>query len=157
MSSLEVEPTDKLALPHALELVVERLTTPMMMAEIARELGVTPSRLTRWCAADPQRSARVREARRMAAALWEEKAQKAIEDAKDDLELKKAKELAHHLRWKASKIDPGQFGDKIEVGAPGDFSKVEDSDLAQRLEAMVPGLGAHARRLLTEGAPPHVH
>lgn len=144
-----VQDKDKLALPHALDLVVERLLTPMMMSEIAMELGVSPSRLTRWVAADSQRSARVREARRLSAVLWVEKAEKVLADAKDDLELKRAKELAHHYRWKASKINVDDFGEKIEHSGSLDLRSATNEQLAGELSSL--GLGAVAG-LLVGGA-----
>lgn len=149
-----IEDKDKLALPHALDLVVERLLVPMMMSEIAMELGVSPSRLTRWCAADSQRLARVREARRLSALLWVEKAEKVIAEATDDLSLKKARELAHHYRWKASKINVEDFGDKVEHTVQ-DVRTASTKQLAGELQAL--GLGDLAGVLLQQAEGKAVH
>jgi hypothetical protein len=35
--------------------------------------------------------------------------------ASDAFELAKAKELAHHYRWRASKIAPKLYGDRLQV------------------------------------------
>lgn len=53
------------------------------------------------------------------ASYWEEKAESCIADAADEFELKKARELAHHYRWRAAKIAPREYGDKLEVNNTG--------------------------------------
>lgn len=90
------------------------------LSEIAQEAGVALSTLTRWVASDLERSARVREARRLAAEAWVERAEQVVSVAKNGFELQRARELAHHYRWKASKINP-QFNDKViqEHTGPG--------------------------------------
>ena len=55
----------------------------------------------------------------MMAAYLVERAETEIRDSADEFELKKAKELAHHYRWKASKIAPRDYGDKLEVNNTG--------------------------------------
>jgi len=94
--------------------VCQMLESAHTQREIAAEFNLHPSSLTRWLA-DPQRSARAKESRAAAAVLWDERAQEAIEDAGDPFELAKAKELAHHYRWRASKIAPKEYGDKQQV------------------------------------------
>jgi hypothetical protein len=141
----KVEITDKLALTNAVDKLCLEILEGKMLTTIALEWGVTKSRLMYWLSADSTRSARVREARRQAAMMYDEQAQCAIADAKDDLELKKAKELAHHLRWKASKINPNDYGEKIELKTP-DLREVSDQALLAKFQAM--GLGAEAARLL---------
>lgn len=147
----------KLATADATDRLCEAILTPMMLTEIALEWGVKVSTLRMWIAADPARSARAREARKMAAMIYSEQAEKAIVDAVDELALKKARELAHHLRWKASKADPGEYGEKLEVGNPGDFSRTSDEELIGRLDALMPGLGEAAREHLKTGGGHAVH
>jgi len=48
----------------------------------------------------------------MAAAAWDEKSELLLTNAKDNFELMKAKELAHHYRWRAKAIAPRDYGDK---------------------------------------------
>lgn len=82
---------------------------------IAGEIGVSIGTLSTWIDADNERSARTREARVRTARLWDEKAEKGIDDAKDPFELSKAKELAHHYRWRAAKIAPKDYGDRQAI------------------------------------------
>lgn len=89
---------------------------------IAKTVGVSIGSLIAWIAAEPERSARVNLARLETSRIWDEKAERGIEDATDDFELAKAKDLAHHYRWRASKIAPKIYGDKIQqehTGADG--------------------------------------
>lgn len=137
--------TDKLALTDAVDKLCLEILEGKMLTTIALEWGVTKSRLMYWLSADSIRSARVREARRQAAMMYDEQAQCAIADAKDDLELKKAKELAHHLRWKASKINPNDYGEKIELKTP-DLKEVSDEVLLAKARDL--GLGMVATRML---------
>lgn len=109
------------------------------LTAIAKAQGVSVGALLSWCEAEPERSARVREARRLMARHWDEKATQVIEDAKDDFELKKAKELAHHYRWRSSKIAPLDYGDKtILAGDPENpLSKASDDQIDARLRELM--------------------
>lgn len=94
-----------------------RFVDGKLIADVAREVGVSSGALLAWLDATPERSARAREARQLGASVLEEKAQQALEEADTAFKLQKARELAHHLRWKASKLNPRQFGDKLALGA----------------------------------------
>ena len=82
---------------------------------IANEVGVSAGSLLTWIEADPERSARVRDAREQLAKLWDEKAEDVLHQAHDEFTLKKARELASHYRWRASKTAPREYGDRVEV------------------------------------------
>lgn len=84
------------------------------LTEIAKDAGVSIGSLLTWVEADPDRSARVREARSVMARYWDEKAEFEITAAKNTFQLKRAKELAHHYRWRASKIRPDEYGVKVD-------------------------------------------
>lgn len=88
---------------------------------IAHNADVSIGSLLTWIEADPERSARVKECRSAMARYWDEKSEQCIEDASDEFELKRAKELSHHYRWRASKIAPREYGDKVtqEHTGPG--------------------------------------
>jgi transposase-like protein len=105
-----------------IEDIIQRILDAQSYTEIARHYGVTVGALTHWISSDNQRSARVMEARAATAALWDQKAEELISAAQDPLDLQKAKELAHHYRWRASKIAPRSYGDKVQqeiTGADG--------------------------------------
>lgn len=93
----------------------ERIEDGESLRQVADGLGVPTSTLTRWIEADPQRSARAREARRQSARSFDDAALEEIRGAADQFELARAKEVAHHLRWRASKINPREYGDKLDV------------------------------------------
>ncbi|WP_309601130.1 terminase small subunit-like protein [Burkholderia multivorans] len=101
------------------------------LTTIAANLSISRSALMRWIDADEDRSARAREARINASGVWDEKAEAEIQKAKNPFELQKARELAHHFRWRASKIDPRSYGNlSPSKGEPdgGDVPGLHDPD-----------------------------
>jgi type IV secretory pathway VirB10-like protein len=121
----KVEPeTGKLA-TFGIAQVCKLLAGGEMLTAVAEKAKVTKSSLSEWLAADAERSARAREARKLGAAFLEEQAQAAIQNAKNAFELAKARELAQHLRWKASKLNSRDFGDKLAVGGAEDLPPVQ--------------------------------
>lgn len=124
--------------------VCEMICDANSLTVIAAFYGISTGRLVTWIEADPERSVRAREARTLTAQMWDEKAQDGIDLATDPFELAKAKEMAHHFRWRASKIAPKTYGDKVQqeiTGADGgpikfDPTKLSDADLAVMLATM---------------------
>lgn len=106
----------------------------MSLRNIAASIGIAISCLTDWVERDVERCARVREARRASARLWDEKAEQVIAEAPDAFELQKARELAHHYRWRAKAIAPREYGDKLtqeHVGSGGGPIAIAAVDLKQ--------------------------
>lgn len=97
------------------ETLCEDLCSGYSLTAAANEYGVSLSALLNWIEAESERSARVREARHSMAKIWDEKAEDEIRQAVDEFQLKKARELAQHYRWRASKIGIREYGDKVEV------------------------------------------
>lgn len=118
------------------------------MTSICGRIGVHISSLIEWIEADPQRSARARAARALSARVWDQKAEEVIASAPDRFGLEKARELAHHYRWRAKAIAPREYGDRVtneHTGAGGgpialaavDMKNLSDEELdnIQRLLA----------------------
>lgn len=99
---------------YGLEAVCNDIADRKSLTAIAEHVGVSIGTLLTWVDKDAERSARVREARRAVARLWDEQAETEIRGAGDDFELRRAKELAHHYRWRASKISP-EYGDAVTL------------------------------------------
>lgn len=97
-----------------IDAVCEAIAARKTLTQIARKVGVSLWTLLAWLNADASRSARARETRAGMAKHWDEQAEAEIRKAKDPLALAKARELAHHFRWRASKIAPAEYGEKIE-------------------------------------------
>lgn len=97
--------------------VCERIAAGDTYTAIAADYGKTQGALSLWLAAEANRSARAREAAGLAARFWDEEAEAGIRAATDVLALGKARELAQHLRWRASKLSTA-YADrsKVEVG-----------------------------------------
>lgn len=114
------QPTARDAIDEfGIEQICEELASCKTMTSIAEQIGVSKGSLIAWVSAEADRSARVKDARNLAAIYWEEKAEAVVRDAPDEFELKKARELAQHYRWRASKIAPRDYGDKLEVNNVG--------------------------------------
>jgi hypothetical protein len=106
------------------------------LTAIAISVGTPIGSIVTWLAADPDRSARATAARRATAWYWDEQAERELREAEPTTEgIAKALELASHYRWRASKISPREYGEKIDLHhggtvslrpAPIDTSKLTD-------------------------------
>lgn len=135
-----------------LDKVCELITAGDSMTAIAAQIGVHISTLIEWSEQDAQRSARMREARQRSARVWDERAEYVITTAGDPFELNKAKELAHHYRWRAKAIAPREYGDKVtqeHTGADGgpiaiaavDLKNLSDEELENMQRLMMKASG----------------
>lgn len=106
---------------YGIENVCANLIEGKTLTGIAKLAKVSIGSLLTWLDQQPERSARAREARIQAAKVWDERALEGIEKAKDPFQLAKAKEAAHHLRWRAAKIAPRDYGDKLGLGQAADL------------------------------------
>jgi hypothetical protein len=125
-----------------LQRICEMITAGESMTGIAAQIGVHVSTLIEWSEDDPQRTARLREARQRSARVWDERAESVIAAASDPFELNRARELAHHYRWRAKAIAPREYGDRVtneHTGAGGgpiavaavDLRGLSDAELEQ--------------------------
>jgi hypothetical protein len=101
-----------------IEKVCDSILECQTMTAIAKAAGVDISDLIRWLAADAQRSARAKQARDWTGVLWDEKAEQLLLAAKDSTDVQRARELAHHYRWRSSKIAPRTYGERLEIETP---------------------------------------
>lgn len=116
------------------EALISAIKDGKMLAEIAAEIGVVRGTLSNWIAADPSRSARAREARADAAAAYDEMAYENINSATDTFSLAKAREQAQHLRWRASKVNPKDYGERQTLDHQGSVAMtLFDGEQARRM------------------------
>ena len=137
----------------SIDAICDAICETKSMRQIAEELNVSLPRLLDWIEADAERLARAREARRRTALLWEERAEAVLAQAGDTFELQKARELAHHYRWRAKAIAPREYGEKVmqehtvKDGAPIAVSTMNLKSLSDaELESM--------QRMLSKAATP---
>jgi len=65
-------------------------------------------------------SVRANEARRISADTFADKAEKVLIEAEGTIpEISRARELASHYRWAASKKNPREYGDKVDITSDG--------------------------------------
>lgn len=110
-----------------IDALCDAIVSGTSMTEYAVQLGVSIGSLINWIEGDSERSARVREARRQSARTYDDKALAELEDAKNAFGLAKAREKAQHYRWRASKIAPKEYGEKLAVGGADDLPPIRQS------------------------------
>lgn len=98
-----------------IDAICAQIRDGLSMTSIAHAAGVSFGTLSNWLAKSVERSAHARDARAAAAQLWDEMALDGIQAAADNFQLTKARDAAHHLRWRASKVAPRDYGDKVDV------------------------------------------
>lgn len=117
-----------------IDAVCEALRGGDTYREISKKVGGSKGSLISWLSADKDRSARAREARSIGAAAYDEEAEQLLRDAKDPFELARARELAQHLRWRSSKINP-EYGDKFQFDGNIGVRALPEDELNARLAA----------------------
>jgi len=119
----------------------DRLCSGESQRSIAESLGIGIATLSRWIASEPERSARVREARIAAARTFDEMAEAELRTAADPFQLAKARELASHYRWKASKSNPREYGDKLEIDQKTTLTDLTEEQINARLARLINASG----------------
>lgn len=113
---------------------------------IAKRIKVDNTTLLDWVHSDIPRSARARAARAAAAAAYDELANAGIKSARNSFQLAKAKEVAHHLRWRASRLNQREYGDKMSLDGTFSVKDASDEELMARATKL--------NLLLTGAKPP---
>lgn len=119
-----------------IEAIVDRVSGGETQTSICKDLGITYGVLLRWIAADSERSARLRDARIQAAHAYTDEAKDLIDKARTAFELAKAREMGFHLRWQASKANPRDFGDKLQVDQTVNVINLSDEEIDRRAAAL---------------------
>jgi transcriptional regulator with XRE-family HTH domain len=97
---------DKIA-AVGLSAIAARIEAGSTQRELAREIGVDVQTLNQWLHADPQRSARTRDALAASAEALADRGHQAIEDAAPTMaEVTRARMLDQHWRWRAAIRNP---------------------------------------------------
>ena len=106
-----------------IEAICIRVAAGEKQSEICRDLKIDKAELSRWLALDDQRSAQAREAHVASAKHWDEQAESVLMGLKDESKpggVARARELASHYRWRASKYAPKDYGEKVTQEHTGD-------------------------------------
>ena len=142
-----VKPGEAEAVLNALglETLCDRLVSGETQTAICKSLGITKGSLGRWISLDAERQARVREARIEAAQAYDDLAEEAIKKARGKDGIAKARELAHHYRWRASKANPREFGEKLEIDQQTTIINLSDEEIERRMERIRSSLAAAQR------------
>lgn len=97
------------------EPIIDEIIDGKTFREMASKRGVSISMLQKYLALE-KHSARTREALLISSNSYADLGEEALKNAKGTIvEIQRARELAQHYRWKASKRAPKIYGDKMEV------------------------------------------
>lgn len=119
--------------PHFTRWIADGLS----LAQIAGKCGVFPGEVLRLVKGNKELAEAVAEARKHSAWLWDERAEAVLKQAKDKEQLMKAKELANHYRWRASKLNRETYGDKVDTTVSATLPQLVDHDLARKMIGLV--------------------
>lgn len=118
---------------------IERMCEDTMngdsLSKMAQGIGVSIGALAKWLAKTPDRTHAMNEARRLSARVHDENALQVIRGATNFLELGKAREEASHLRWRASKTAPKEYGDRQHIELDAKVTMTPEQQLA-KLDAL---------------------
>lgn len=109
--------------------VCERIEAGESVGAIADSLGIPKRTMWDWVDADGARSARVRASREKSAEAEDDKAEAVLAGltaASTPAEVARARELASHYRWRASKRNPKTYGDKLDLNHSGKIEMTDD-------------------------------
>lgn len=100
--------------------IVEMILQGKSYRSIANELNCKLSTLHDFTSKS-EHSARVKTALIISASTFDDKAEQVLVEAKGNMvEIQRARELAQHYRWKASKRAPKVYGDKLDLTSDGE-------------------------------------
>lgn len=128
-----------------IEWVCIQIANGRRITALCEQLGVARSQLIKWCRDDFDRSTQYEQARQDRADGYADEIEDDFHNAKNDFELKKARELAYQKRWYASKIRPAQYGSTVNIDHSG---KVDVSDA--QLDARIVALGSAISTAIAE-------
>lgn len=94
--------------------------------EIAAKHGVSVGALNAWLHADPERSARARDAMKTSAEAWLDRGLEALTKAKPDTaEIARARAIEQHCARRAAIRYPAKYGDKVAIGGAEDLPPIK--------------------------------
>ena len=99
--------------------IIQQIVDGQNFRQMAKTFNVPLSTLHDFIS-KPEHSARAREALQTSGDGYADKAEDVLKKAKgNSVEISRARELAQHYRWMASKRNPSRFGDKIDMTTGG--------------------------------------
>jgi hypothetical protein len=149
--------TQKIIGVYDIESICAKIRAGDSMIKIAREVGRDHSSLIEFLRSRPDWRAAVDEARAYAAHAYVDLAEQVIADLPKNAgpaELFRARELAHHYRWKAKTLGRYIYGDHAKPAAPTDADPLSTLVRAiQQRGSRLPVQGLGAAQPITDVEP----
>jgi hypothetical protein len=138
--------------PEVAKLICDRIAEGESLRSICRDEGM-PAHQTvdNWLIKDPEFAAKYARAREAQADVMDDRQMEIIQrlDARD-LDPHSAKVMIGVLQWRASKLAPKRYGDKIDVNHGGQL-EINDTQLDARIAALGPAFAAALGQAATGG------
>lgn len=97
-----------------IDALIEDIIDGLTYRQMATKYGCSLGKLHKFLSSD-EHSARANEARQISADGYADMAEQVLKDAPaDKFEMQRARELAHHYRWKAAKRNPKNYSEKVQ-------------------------------------------
>ena len=106
------------------------------VADVAKHARCSTGQTLEILSKRPGWSARIREARFDTAWLWDEEAEKRLNEAGDLFDLAKAKELANHYRWRAARLNQALYGDQSKQTIEATVVTMSPEERRERIAAL---------------------
>ena len=117
--------------------ICERIMDGESLNQICASVGIDRRTMHEWTRLDDERRHWVDAARIASAEALGDAALEILEAATDEFQLKKARELASHLRWQAKSRDPRRYGGKMQVEAFVDVNLMDEDAVNAELAKYV--------------------
>ena len=121
---------------------LDRIENGEFVKQIARSMGLSSRTIRDWIKQEGAWD-RYLESRTIAAEAYDIKAEQVLTDAKTKEDISRARELAHHYRWRSAAINPGTYGSRQTI----DLNTTVDDMTDEQVDAKIAALQAK----LTEG------
>ena len=134
----EREPRKREVLDQNEEAILRMIAEGDNYALISKKFNCSVSTFGIWIDASDERSKAVARAMQHASFKFIQQAEDVLIDAKTNVEVTRARELANHLRWKARAYNPRVFGDKQQIEMTGTVrTEASSAEVDKRLAELL--------------------
>ena len=123
-----------------IEAICDMMREGLSYAAIGKKLKMPGTRVWKWVQADEERQMAARDALQASADFSDAQAEavlKSLNRSSTGAEIAKARELAQHYRWRASKRNPRVYGERIELDGALQTSHMTEEQIDARLRALL--------------------
>lgn len=127
-----------------IEALCDMMREGLSYARIGQKLKMPGTRVWKWIQADEERQMLARDALQQSADAADAMAEQvllAIKKGASGAEISRARELAQHYRWRASKRNPRVYGERVEVDGAIGVAALTEQQVDERLLKLLGAAG----------------